>query len=332
MPALIRELITGPDAFEFVGEQIAAILKVESATQAALADAAHEDPKLWTLRVFRERAAPWESWTDAPDTDVIGDDGHVPIVNVRFDTDSVDERRSNVVERQTYVAVYHVDVFGYGKSTGTEYGHEAGDQRAAKECHRAMRLVRRILMAGHYTYLGLPRGEEQRVWKRMVRSRTVFQPQLSGRAVQHVVGGRISFQVDLTETSPQVQGYPLELVALTVLRAETGEVMLSANFGLTPVVAAVAPDGLSIALTYYAPLDPASVSASAAYKLTGTGSVVNAVSVAGAVVTLGVDTPILGGQVVLLDYLPGVTPIKFLDGNPVADLSEFQVTNTLVAA
>ena len=91
----IEELITGFDNFEIIGDQIAAILKVESENQALLAAAADQEQKLWKLQVFRERAEPWEAWIDAPDLDVSGDDSHVPIVNVRFDTDSVDERASN---------------------------------------------------------------------------------------------------------------------------------------------------------------------------------------------------------------------------------------------
>lgn len=230
---LIETLIEGLDSFELVRDQIAAILKVESERQQVLAEqAGHQSTKPWKLRVFSERALPWEEYIDAPDRDIEGDDRHVPIVNVRFDTDSIDLGASNVVERQKYDAVYNIDCYGYGKSYGTETGHEPGDELAALECHRAMRLVRRILMSAHYTYLGFPRGANQLVWSRMLQSRTVLQPQLETRAVQNIVGARLSLRVAMSEFSPQWQGNPLELVSVAVHRAETGEIYLNASYEL----------------------------------------------------------------------------------------------------
>lgn len=232
MAALIESLIEGLDTFELVRDQIAAILKVEIEHQQALASAAGQDPKAWNVRVFSERAQPWEEYQDAPDRNIEGDDRHVPIVNVRFDTDSVDLGASNVVERQKFDAVYNIDCFGHGKSHGTEHGHEPGDELAAIECHRAIRLVRRILMSAHYTYLGFPRGADQLVWGRMIQSRTVFQPQLETRAVQNIVGARLSLRVSLSEFSPQWPGNPLELIAVAVHRSETGEIYLRADYDL----------------------------------------------------------------------------------------------------
>jgi hypothetical protein len=64
--ALIGKLITRPKNFTVVRDQIAAILKSETLGQQALAAAAEEDPRLWTLRVFTERSNPWGVWLDNP--------------------------------------------------------------------------------------------------------------------------------------------------------------------------------------------------------------------------------------------------------------------------
>lgn len=225
MTAQIAELIDKVDGFEVVRDQIAAILLVEATEQMRLAAAARKDPKLWRLRVFSERSNPWDEFSSAPDRNAV--EATAPIVNVCFDNCSFDRSASNVVERQRAIGVYHIDCYGYGLSADDGgSGHVPGDEDAALEAHRAVRLVRNILMAGAYTYLGM-RGV---VGRRFPESIQVFQPQIDGRAVQHVVAARITLQVEFNELSPQVQGQPLELVSVSVIRAETGELLLRADF------------------------------------------------------------------------------------------------------
>jgi hypothetical protein len=215
----IEELIDTPDTFEIVRDQIASILLLESASQQGLAVAAGKDPSAWELRVFLERSTPWAEFLEEPA-------GHPPIVNVSYDSGSFDGSQGSVVDRQASQALYHVDVYGVGVAREEDVGHEPGDRAAALEAHRAMRLVRRILMAGHYTYLGL-RGT---VWRRWLRSTQVFQPAIDGRTVQHVVGARMTFEVTFNEFAPQVQGAALEELHVQVHRAETGELLLSAQY------------------------------------------------------------------------------------------------------
>jgi hypothetical protein len=223
----ITRLIDKRDTFEIVRDELAAILKTESASQALLATAASRDPRDWMLRVYLERTNPWSDFLDLPETEE-----HPwfapPIVNVWFDSTSFDGRASNVVERQKATAAYNVDCYGYAVSADdASGGHQAGDERAGIECQRAVRLVRNILMAGEYTYLGL-RGV---VWRRFIPSITAFQPSADGRPVQQVQAARLRVEVEFSEFSPQVEGEPLELVSTTVRRAETGEIFLTAMFG-----------------------------------------------------------------------------------------------------
>ena len=97
------------------------------------------------------------------------------------------------------------------------------------EAQRAYRLVRNILMAGEYTYLGL-RGL---VWSRWPQSATSFQPQLDGRAIQHVQGFRLAFRVVFNEFSPQVAEEVLEFVSIDFKRAEDGEILVEADYDYT---------------------------------------------------------------------------------------------------
>jgi len=108
-------------------------------------------------------------------------------------------------------------------------GHKAGDKEAALEVQRALRLVRNILMAAEYTYLGM-RGV---VWQRWPQSITSFQPQIDGRQIQQIVGARLAFNVVFNEFSPQVPAVTLELVSAEVSRSEDGEVVVNADYDYT---------------------------------------------------------------------------------------------------
>lgn len=225
MPALITSLIDKQDNVEVVRDQIAAILLTEKAQQMALAETAGKDPRLWDLRVFVERSNPWDAFQEAEPDQL----KNPPIVNVTFETSTTDMAASNIVERQKVVATYNIDCYGYGVAKSDVNGHIAGDQEAAIQSQRATRLVRNILMASEYMVLQM-RGT---VWRRWPQSITAFMPEFDGRSLQQVVANRISFQVEFNEFSPQVDGAILEIVAVTVKRAETGEVFFIAQYGET---------------------------------------------------------------------------------------------------
>lgn len=214
---MIEALIDKVDSVELVRDTIASILVAESTSQQALATAASKDPRLWALRVFLERTNPWTEFQDVPDQlDA------TPIVNVQIDSESFDPSASNVVARQKLTALYHLDCYAYGVSEDDGgSGHIAGDSRAGLEVQRVVRLVRNILMADEYTYLGL----RKTVWKRWIRSVQAFHPPAEQRSVQHVRGARISLEVDFNELSPQVSGQPLERIQVSLERAENGEVL-----------------------------------------------------------------------------------------------------------
>src|SRR5688500_16825036 len=123
MPALITELIDKVDSSEIVRDQIAAILKVESENQAALAAAVTptpKDPRLWRLRVFLERANPFEEFRD-DDIHEVAD--AIPIVNVSYENGSFDRGSGNTFEKQKCNGTFNIDCYGYGCSTETADGH-----------------------------------------------------------------------------------------------------------------------------------------------------------------------------------------------------------------
>ena len=216
----IQTLIDKQDSFEIIRDQIAAILVNEIASQMSLAAAAGKNPNDWKLRVFSERSNPWEEFLNEQQD-------QSPIINIWYDNSNLVPGKSNISERQLSETVYNIDCYGFGvsKDDGGN-GHMPGDREASLAVQKALRLVRNILMASEYTYLGL-RGL---VWNRWPQSITAFQPQLDGRQMQQLVGARLSLRVDFNEFSPQAEPVILELLSATVIRLEDGEIVINASY------------------------------------------------------------------------------------------------------
>jgi hypothetical protein len=225
MAAQIAELIDKVDNVELIRDELAAILLVESENQQALAQTANKDPALWKLRIFTERATPWEEFIEAPDGSLGCDTS--PLVNVSIDRSEYDKSAGNIIERQRSDTTYHIDCYGYGVSRDTLSGHIPGDESAAREAQRAVRLVRNILMSAHYVDL----GHRGLVWDRWPLQAQAFDP-ADARTVQRVSAVRFDLQVRFNEFSPQDQGQPLELISTQVIRSETGQLLLRADYPL----------------------------------------------------------------------------------------------------
>jgi hypothetical protein len=209
----IDVLLTVPDNVELIRDQIAAILTLEFAHQATLG----LDP---VPRVFLERSSPWGVLNEDPPNER-------PIVNVWFDAETFDGSASNVVARQKVDATFNIDAYGFGTARVDGAGQRTADELAALACQRAMRLVRQVLMAAPYTYLGM-RGV---VWRRWPVTISMFQPTIDARPDRHVVAGRLALAVQFNEFSPQITGEPLESIHIEVVRSESGELYLTAQYG-----------------------------------------------------------------------------------------------------
>ena len=241
MSANIDVLIDKFDNFELIRDEIAAILLVEKENQKVLADAAGKDPALWDFDVFRERTSPWEIIEDI--------DGKItketPLVNVYFDQMKNVNSASNNIDRQQVNGTFNIDVLA-GKNHKTDVDGKIirGDELAAVEAQRVVRLVRNILMSNIYTYIftatdpasGIPvafRGENQIVSERTFNQIQMFQPQINDRPAQHVVGARLQMRVDFLEFSPQITGQQMELISSECTRSSDGLVYFKTDADTT---------------------------------------------------------------------------------------------------
>lgn len=204
-----------------VRDKIAQILADESAMQVQIATTEGKpDPQQWALKVYTERATPWDDYTS----------GEL-LVNVWFDATTIDEAAANTPRNQTMRGTFNIDVLGFAVSKPDGSGGQlAGDELAAKEAQRGLRLVRNIIMADSYTYLDM----RPLVGQRMPQSISTFQPQLNGKPTEHVVGARLSLGVRYEEYAPQYEPVQLQTIFTEVTRAEDGRVLAEIEIDFTP--------------------------------------------------------------------------------------------------
>lgn len=221
-----QKLIEKRDGFEIIRDQIAALLVFERDNQKVLAVADGKDPADWDFKVYTERSVPWENaMGDNPSADDM-----LPIVNIWYDSDSFAASSSTIAETQKCNGTYNIDVIGFGVSEDDVSGHKPGDELAAFDRDRAVRLVRNILMSSSNSYLQLPRGS---AWDRKIESRQAYQPRLDQQTGVQVVAMRMRFNVSFNETSPQFEGVPLEELTMAVIRAEDGSILLDLTYDYT---------------------------------------------------------------------------------------------------
>ncbi len=216
----LQALIDSLDVSERIRDSVASILLAEVDNQKALAAAANLDPTPWDLRVFLERSDPWAEFESDPDA--------APIVNVTLS--SIEWGPGRTIEQQPGEATIHLDVLAGAASRETDEGHDPGDEAASLALHRAVRLVRQIIMASTHTYLGL-RGT---VGSRQISSVTFFAADGKNAPVQRVAAARLVLSVSYVDTSPQISGVAAEGVTAKFVRSETGQIYAVASWGTPP--------------------------------------------------------------------------------------------------
>jgi len=121
--------------------------------------------------------------------------------------------------QQKMKAFFIIDCISFGNDGGEAWNEKTAAARAWK----AARIVRRILMSDHYTYLGL-RGI---VGSRNVNSIETGVPENGGDALT-VVTARITFEVQFMECAIEATGPIIEGIDFTI-NPINGEVLIKEN-------------------------------------------------------------------------------------------------------
>lgn len=228
----LQSLIDKIDSFEFVRDQIAAVLVTERENQMDLAARAGKDSFFWGLKVYSERDKAYEDWLN-----VGNDHRQEPIVSTIMKAAVRDPSVSTVPGvKNVYDGTWWIDVYGRGiASDNPAGGHVTSDAMAHTECHRGVRLVRNILAAGPNRFLGAVildpatgKPVEQPIWAHPNIERwEFFGPEVEGRGGSFSVWGcRLEFAVRFTEFSPEYEPVILEELGVTVRRTEDGVVLM----------------------------------------------------------------------------------------------------------
>lgn len=205
---VVDELIRTPDNVEIIRDQICGILSLETAHQYELAvDSADPVARDYKIEVYLENDEPWALQTE--------EDNHYPLLNVSLQSvgSANGSTNTNSTNRR---AIFFIDCY----ATGTFDGTGLSGRMAVIKAWKTARIVRNILEAANYAYLGL-RGV---VTRRTVTELETGMPNSNNAAVRVCVV-RMKLEVEFNEVSPQVKGVEIAPISLAI-KDDTGLVVV----------------------------------------------------------------------------------------------------------
>jgi hypothetical protein len=215
MNSSINYLLSDLDNVEFIRNQIAAILKIETENQYFLAEAAAApDKRDYKIPIYVEKARPWNI------TGETADQSPFPLINILLNDIKQEAHPGSAVNEKKYTATFFIDCYGCGNiNIENDIGDD--DSLGTIRAWKTARIVRNILMSSYYTYLG-NRGI---VKKREITQIATGTPQNMPESAVSVTTCRISFLVEYFEKSPQAEGVPYEGMLFKSL-SDTGEILI----------------------------------------------------------------------------------------------------------
>lgn len=217
--SMINILIDKQDTCEIIRDQLAAILAIEIAHQAELAEDSGKNVDDFYFSVYSECSNPWEV-------------DEMPLVNISFDNDRFDNKNSDLLSRQRATGTFYLDCYANKKTTDAD----SGDELSTREAVRIARFVRNIIMSNEYTYLLLGTRElganSSLVTRRRISRREVFKSDIKAENYENVVACRLTLEVDYDEFAPQTVMTDLELLILQCEQEDTGKVNFNAEYDL----------------------------------------------------------------------------------------------------
>ena len=210
---VVNELLSTPDNVEIIRDQLCGILALECAHQYELAQEGHSTvAEDFNIKVYLENDEPWELQTEE-DKDVF------PLVNVSLQGAKSDSG-STSTNSTARTATFFVDCY----ASGIFDGSGLSGRMAVIKAWKTARIVRNILEAANYAYLGL-RGV---VSKRAITDFETGMPKTQNAAIRVCVV-RLKLDVSYTEVSPQVSGVEIDPISLSITD-DTGLVVVDMKY------------------------------------------------------------------------------------------------------
>ncbi len=213
MSSKIDVLFNEPDHVEIIRDTIAVILSAEFEKQYELAcDKNLEDAEDFNVKVYLEDDRPFA----LPEGD---NESVFPFVNVTLNDTHQIGKSGGIADKKKYEASFYIDCYACGNFEGAS---KQDSVNANILSWKIARVVRNILMSGHYAYLG---------YRGMVLERNVpgiKSGNMSGMesAAFAVSIARVEFKVSFAERSVCEEGVPLESVNFKI-DDKTGAVLVN---------------------------------------------------------------------------------------------------------
>jgi hypothetical protein len=219
----ITTLLNEPDNLEKIRDRIAVILKLEFLNQCQKAiEQDVENVNDFNIGVYLERERPWQLTENSEGKNPF------PLVNVKLAGYRKENEPGSTVNRQKYIGDFIIDCYAQGTPDNPDY---FDDTDATIRAWKLGRMVRQVLMSGHYVYLGM---------RDIVRRREITEAgtgtptdrtgNIDDSAVSVTIC-RILFAVYYSEESPQAAGVELEGISFKAFTpgkepGKNGEVLL----------------------------------------------------------------------------------------------------------
>jgi len=217
MTSQITTLFDMQDNAEKIRDRIAAILKLELDNQKILAENNQytENKKDFDIKVYLENSRPWELTSDSADKNPF------PLINVGLHETREDMSPGSTVCNVKYIGTFYIDCCACGNFNENQDNYMSDDSLSTFKAWQLARIVRGILMSGHYAYLGMQRVVRRR---RITKISTLIPSGLQDAAISITIC-RIFFEVDFHETSSEAQGVNFDEMIFTAT-SHNGEVNL----------------------------------------------------------------------------------------------------------
>ena len=193
--ASVINYIIPTQKFETIRDAIGVILATELAKQKTLTTNV-----LFDAPVYVERFVSFDAT-------------EIPAVNVVYN-DTKFTNQDHV--SQTGESTYYVDVV----TSANDSTSIRGDKQASINCHKLLGVIRTILSAGEYRFLGLTQGIVQ---NKTINSISISQPSSNGDGL-HIISGRLEIKIKANESNN-------DLTSIDLTEIFTNFTIYETNFG-----------------------------------------------------------------------------------------------------
>lgn len=220
MTPQINSLIDPIDQRLIVLNSIAELLKVEFDNQLILAQNAGADTTPYDVRVFESRYAPIGQLIDLTDQNK----DLRTVINIQSINGNRNAGTASALVGASFKCLYYIDIFGFAINKIQGSGQDLPDRRAFLNADQTFSVVRKIISSVYYQTLAC---DPKLVSKRNhILNYAVLGTNQDENPTVAIHAIRLNLEVVVGENQILNDGVPLQGMDYTIIRSETGEVLI----------------------------------------------------------------------------------------------------------